>query len=282
MAEDPSSSGSGQRSWLDRLTQALSGEPRNREELLEELRNAQANGLMTPDTLSMMEGAIAVSDQMVADVMVPRAQMVTVPVEASLPQALRIVVDSGHSRFPVTGENRDEIVGVLLAKDLLRRFVEGAPQIGLPELMRSVAMIPESKQLNELLKDFRTNRQHMAIVVDEFGGVAGLVTIEDVLEEIVGDISDEHDEDEAAGRIVAQADGRFLVAALTPIDEFNERFGTSFPDDEFDTVGGLVTAAHGHLPSAGETIALEGIEFRVARADSRRLQQLAVRLPAKS
>jgi magnesium and cobalt transporter len=282
MAEDPSSSGSGQRSWLDRLTQALSGEPRNREELLEELRNAQANGLMTPDTLSMMEGAIAVSDQMVADVMVPRAQMVTVPVEASLPQVLRIVVDSGHSRFPVTGENRDEIVGVLLAKDLLKLFVEGAPQLGLRELMRSVAMIPESKQLNELLKDFRTNRQHMAIVVDEFGGVAGLVTIEDVLEEIVGDISDEHDEDEAAGRIVAQADGRFLVAALTPIDEFNERFGTSFPDDEFDTIGGLVTAAHGHLPTAGETIALEGIEFRVARADSRRLQQLAVRTPSKS
>jgi magnesium and cobalt transporter len=282
MTEDPSSSGSGHRSWLDRLTQALSGEPRNREELLEELRNAQANGLMTPDTLSMMEGAIAVSDQMVADVMVPRAQMVTVPVEADLAQILRIVVDSGHSRFPVTGENRDEIVGVLLAKDLLKLFVAGAPQLGLRELMREVAMIPESKRLNELLKDFRTKRQHMAIVVDEFGGVAGLVTIEDVLEEIVGDISDEHDEDEAAGRIVAQPDGRFLVAALTPIEEFNERFGTSFPDDEFDTVGGLVTAAHGHLPTAGESIALEGIEFRVARADSRRLQQLAVRLPAKS
>jgi magnesium and cobalt transporter len=282
MTEDPSSSGSGHRSWLDRLTQALSGEPRNREELLEELRNAQANGLMTPDTLSMMEGAIAVSDQLVADVMVPRAQMVTVPVEAGLAQILRIVVDSGHSRFPVTGENRDEIVGVLLAKDLLKLFVEGAPQLGLRELMREVAMIPESKRLNELLKDFRTKRQHMAIVVDEFGGVAGLVTIEDVLEEIVGDISDEHDEDEAAGRIVAQPDGRFLVAALTPIEEFNERFGTSFPDDEFDTVGGLVTAAHGHLPTAGESIALEGIEFRVARADSRRLQQLAVRLPAKS
>jgi magnesium and cobalt transporter len=282
MTEDPSSSGSGHRSWLDRLTQALSGEPRNREELLEELRNAQANGLMTPDTLSMMEGAIAVSDQMVADVMVPRAQMVTVPVEADLAQILRIVVDSGHSRFPVTGENRDEIVGVLLAKDLLKLFVAGAPQLGLRELMREVAMIPESKRLNELLKDFRTKRQHMAIVVDEFGGVAGLVTIEDVLEEIVGDISDEHDEDEAAGRIVAQPDGRFLVAALTPIEEFNERFGTGFPDDEFDTVGGLVTAAHGHLPTPGETIALEGIEFRVARADSRRLQQLAVRLPAKS
>ena len=192
------------------------------------------------------------------------------------------MVESGHSRFPVTGENRDEIVGVLLAKDLLKLSIAGAPQRSLRELMREVAMIPESKRLNELLKDFRANRQHMAIVVDEFGGVAGLVTIEDVLEEIVGDISDEHDEDEAAGRIVAQADGRFLVAALTPIDEFNERFGTRFPDDEFDTVGGLVTAAHGHLPTPGETIALDGIEFRVARADSRRLQQLAVRLPAKS
>lgn len=282
MNEDPSSSGSGHRSWLDRLTQALTGEPRNREELLEELRNAQANGLMTPDTLAMMEGAIAVSDQMVADVMVPRAQMVTVPVDAPLPEILRIVVDSGHSRFPVTGENRDEIVGVLLAKDLLKGFVEGGARCDVKGMLREVTWIPESKRLNELLKDFRANRQHMAVVVDEFGGVAGLVTIEDVLEEIVGDISDEHDEDEAAGRIVAQPDGRYLVAALTPIDEFNERFGTAFADDEFDTVGGLVTAAHGHLPAPGETIALEGIEFKVARADSRRLQQLAVRLPAQA
>jgi magnesium and cobalt transporter len=282
MTEDPSSSGSGHRSWFDRLTQALSGEPRNREELLEELRNAQANGLMTPDTLAMMEGAIAVSDQMVADVMVPRAQMVTLPVDAGLPEILRIVVESGHSRFPVTGESRDEILGILLAKDLLKCFVDGGPRPGVRELLRDVAMIPESKRLNELLKEFRSNRRHMAIVVDEFGGVAGLVTIEDVLEEIVGDISDEHDEDETAGRIVVQPDGRFLVAALTPIDEFNERFGTTFPDDEFDTVGGLVTATLGHLPAAGETLDLDGIEFRVARADSRRLQQLAVRLPGKA
>jgi magnesium and cobalt transporter len=282
MNEDASSSGSGSRSWFGRLTQALSGEPRNREELLEELRNAQANGLMTPDTLSMMEGAIAVSEQMVADVMIPRAQMVTVSLAASLPEILRVVVESGHSRFAVTGEDRDEIVGILLAKDLLKCFVEGGEKRDIRSLLRKVALIPESKRLNELLTDFRVNRHHMAIVVDEFGGVAGLVTIEDVLEEIVGDISDEHDEDEAVGQIVAQADGRWLVNALTPIDEFNERFGTGFPDDEFDTIGGLVTAAHGHLPMVGEAVDLEGIEFKVARADSRRLQQLAVRPPAKA
>jgi magnesium and cobalt transporter len=282
MTEDPSSSGSGNRSWFDRLTQAISGEPRNREELLEELRNAQANGLMTSDTLAMMEGAITVADQVVADVMIPRAQMVTLSVASTLPQILRVVVESGHSRFPVTGDDRDEVLGILLAKDLLKCFSEGGAAPGFRSLLRKVAMIPESKRLNELLKDFRINRQHMAIVVDEFGGVAGLVTIEDVLEEIVGDISDEHDEDEAIGRIVAQPDGRWLVNALTPICEFNDRFGTSFSDDEFDTVGGLVTAAHGHLPGIGETIDLEGIEFRIARADSRRLQQLAVQLPAKS
>lgn len=282
MTEDPSSSGSGSRSWFDRLTQAISGEPRNCEELLEELRNAQANGLMTSDTLAMMEGAIAVADQVVADVMIPRAQMVTVSIAATLPQILRVVVESGHSRFPVTGEDRDEIRGILLAKDLLKCFGEGGESRDIRSLLRKVAMIPESKRLNELLKDFRINRQHMAIVVDEFGGVAGLVTIEDVLEEIVGDISDEHDEDEAIGRIVAQPDGRWLVNALTPIYEFNERFGTSFADDEFDTVGGLVTAAHGHLPGIGEAIDLEGIEFKVTRADGRRLQQLAVQLPAKS
>lgn len=282
MSEDPSSSGSGTRSWLDRLTQAFSGEPRNREELLEELRNAQANGLMSSDTLAMMEGAISVSDLVVADVMIPRAQMVTLAVDASVPEIVRIVVESGHSRFPVTGEDRDEILGILLAKDVLRCFGDAGAARGIRSLLRSAVMIPESKRLSELLKDFRAARHHMAIVVDEFGGVAGLVTIEDVLEEIVGDIADEHDEDEAVGRIQAQPDGRFLVNALTPIDEFNDRFATRFSDDEFDTVGGLVTAAHGHLPAVGEEIELEGLMFKVARADSRRLQLLSVRTAEKA
>src|SRR5262245_16733886 len=187
MNEDPSSSGgSAPRSWLDRIGQALSGEPRNRDELLEELRAAQANGLMSKDTLAMMEGAIGVSEKVVADVMVPRAQMVTIPISSDLAQMLRIVTDSGHSRFPVIGGDRDEIVGILLAKDLLKCFCDGAPPCNVSELLRPAAMIPETKRLSVLLKEFRASRNHMAVVVDEFGGVAGLVTIEDVLEEIVG------------------------------------------------------------------------------------------------
>jgi magnesium and cobalt transporter len=285
MSDDPSSPGSGavpaQRTWLERLSQALSGEPRNRDELLEELRTAQANGLVSTDTLAMMEGAIAVSDKQVADVMVPRARMVTIPATVDLASALRIVVDSGHSRFPVTGEDRDEIVGILLAKDLLKCFRDGAlagTPCDLKALWRRAAMIPETKRLNVLLKEFRASRQHMAIVVNEFGGVAGLVTIEDVLEEIVGDIADEHDDDEPGSLIQSQNDGRFLVHALTPIADFNERFGTHLPDDEFDTVGGMVTATIGHLPGVGEECELDGLAFRVTKSDSRRVHQLAVRV----
>jgi magnesium and cobalt transporter len=279
MNEDPGSSGgSAPRSWLDRLSQVLSGEPRNREELLEELRTAQANGLMSNDTLAMIEGAIGVSEKQVADVMVPRAQMVTIPIASDLGQMLRIVIDSGHSRFPVVGGDRDEIVGILLAKDLLKCFCEGAPPCNVTELLRPAALIPESKRLNVLLKEFRASRNHMAIVVDEFGGVAGLVTIEDVLEEIVGDIDDEHDVEERPGLIQSQPDGRFLVSALTPIAEFNERFGTGFADDEFDTVGGLVTANIGHMPSPGEEVTLSGLQFKVTKADNRRVHQFAVRV----
>jgi magnesium and cobalt transporter len=276
MNEDHSSGGSAPRSWLGRLGQALSGEPRNRDELLEELRGAQANGLVSADTLAMIEGAIAVADKQVSDVMVPRSQMVCVPVDEPLAEALRIVVESGHSRFPVTGEDRDEIVGILLAKDLLRCFAQGDSDTPLSSLIRRTSMIPESKRLNELLKEFRSGRQHMAIVVDEFGGVAGLVTIEDVLEEIVGDISDEHDDDETSGLIQREPSGRWLVSALTPVADFNDALGSRFEDDEFDTVGGLVTAAFGHLPRVGEQVEIDGLRFTVTRADKRRLLQLGV------
>ena len=279
MSEDHSTPGSAPRSWLDRLGQVLSGEPRNRHELLEELRQAQANGLMSVDTLAMIEGAIGVSDKQVSDVMVPRAQIVTIPVNAELGEILEIVTSSGHSRFPVTGEDRDEIEGILLAKDLLKCFGENAPACVLRALLRPAVLIPENKRLNVLLKDFRSSRNHMAIVIDEYGGVAGLVTIEDVLEEIVGDIDDEHD-DEAADEhalIQSQPDGRYIVSALTPITDFNERFGTEFGDDEFDTVGGLVTARIGRLPEPGEEVDLEGLLFKVTKADSRRVHQFAVR-----
>ena len=276
MSEDPPSKPS-HRTWFARLTQALSGEPQSREELIEELRHAQTNGLLSNDTLSMIEGAIEVADLTVADVMVPRAQTVFLPIDVPQKDILNIVIESGHSRFPVHDGDKDEILGILLAKDLLRCLAKGAP-CDIRALLRPVAMIPESKRLNILLKEFRLSRNHMAIVIDEYGGVAGLVTIEDVLEQIVGDIDDEHDIDEAAKLIQPQPDGRFLVSALTPIADFNERFGTEFSDDEFDTVGGMVTSEMGHLPEAGEEAELGRYHFQVTKADARRVHQFAVRV----
>ena len=265
------------RSWIDRISAALSGEPTSREDLVELLRDVQADGLIAADTLSMMEGALAVSDLTVGDVMVPRAQVVALPGGAPLRELMAQVVESGHSRFPVHGEDKDEILGILLAKDLLRSVVAGNGKLGVRELLRPAVLIPESKRLNVLLREFRQSRNHMAIVIDEYGGLAGLVTIEDVLEQIVGEIDDEHDEaDDASTLIAAQADGQYAVDALTPIGDFNERFGADFDDDEYDTIGGLVTAAIGHLPEAGEELTLGRFSFRVARADARRLHALHV------
>jgi magnesium and cobalt transporter len=265
------------RSWLDRISAALSGEPTSREDLIELLRDVQADGLIAADTLRMMEGAIAVSDMSVGDVMVPRAQMVALPADARFLDLMKEVVESGHSRFPVHGEDKDEILGILLAKDLLRGVVADNGPGTVRELLRPAVLIPESKKLNVLLREFRQSRNHMAIVIDEYGGVAGLVTIEDVLEQIVGDIDDEHDEAEDDSKLIAaQADGQFVVDALTPISDFNERFGADFDDDEYDTIGGLVTDAIGHLPEAGEELTLGRFVFRVARADARRLHVLHV------
>ena len=265
------------RSWLDRISAALSGEPTSREDLVELLRDVQADGLIAADTLRMMEGAIAVSDMSVGDVMVPRAQMVALPADARFLDLMKEVVESGHSRFPVHGEDKDEILGILLAKDLLRGVVADYGPGTIRELLRPAVLIPESKKLNVLLREFRQSRNHMAIVIDEYGGVAGLVTIEDVLEQIVGDIDDEHDEAEDGSTLIAaQADGQFVVDALTPIADFNERFGADFDDDEYDTIGGLVTNAIGHLPEAGEELTLGRFVFRVARADARRLHALHV------
>jgi magnesium and cobalt transporter len=278
MSEEDSNETPPQRTWLERLGQAFSGEPRNRQELLEELRTAQVNGLVSSDTLAMMEGALAVSDKQVSDVMVARSRMVTLSASATLTEVLAIVVESGHSRFPVTGDTQDQIIGILLAKDLLKCFTGSVPISDIHKLIRQVSLITESKRLNVLLKEFRASRNHMAIVVNEFGGVAGLVTIEDVLEEIVGDISDEHDDDDPSAMIQALADGRYLVSALTPIDEFNDRFNTQFSSEEFDTVGGVITAAVGHLPVSGEKIDLAGLHFKVTRADPRKLIQLSVRV----
>ncbi|MBN8482063.1 MAG: CBS domain-containing protein [Xanthomonadales bacterium] len=276
MSEEPPSS-QPQRSWFGRLTHALSGELSSREELIEELRHAQANGLLSNDTLSMIEGAIEVTDQTVGDIMVPRSQMVSLPVDSSFEDVLDIVIESGHSRFPVHGAGRDEILGILLAKDLLRCFT-GEGKRDFRPLLRPVALIPESKRLNILLKEFRLSHHHMAIVVDEYGGVGGLVTIEDVLEQIVGDIDDEHDDEETPNLIQPQADGRFLVNAMTPIADFNDRFESRFPVEDYDTIGAMVASAFGHLPQPGEETALGGFLFRVTKGDTRRVQQFAVRI----
>jgi magnesium and cobalt transporter len=273
-AEPPSTTGPAHRSLWDRLGHLLTGEPRNPGELLEELREAQTNGLLTSETFAMIEGAIRVTEMVVGDVMVPRAQMVMLDIDDDLPKILDTVVESGHSRFPVHGEDKDEILGILLAKDLLRRDQGGA--LDVRALLRRAVMIPESMRLNVLLAEFRRSRNHMAVVVDEYGGVAGLVTIEDVLEEIVGEIDDEHDEAAPPKMIVAQPDGSALVDALTSIEDFNEHFQTAFSDEEYDTIGGLITAEIGHLPDPGESALLGNWAFDVLRADDRRILQFRV------
>ncbi len=276
MNDDPgSTSGPAPRTWWDRLGHLFSGEPRNRNELLDELRAAQSNGLLSADTLTMVEGAIKVTELDVDDVMVPRAQIVMLAVDSSLPDLLATVVESGHSRFPVHGEDKDEILGILLAKDLLKYF-GAAEHFDIRSILRSAVLIPESMRLNVLLEEFRLTRNHMALVVNEYGGVAGLVTIEDVLEEIVGEIDDEHDDEHEPELMHQQSDGDWLVSALTPIEDFNEHTGAIFSDEEYDTVGGMVTSEFGHLPEVGEEAVIGDYLFCVTEADDRRVQQFRV------
>jgi magnesium and cobalt transporter len=253
----------------------FSGEPRNRDELIEELRSAQTNGLLSANTLTMVEGAIKVTELSVDDVMVPRAQIVMLAAESPLPDILAAVVESGHSRFPVHGEDKDEILGILLAKDLLKYF-GAAEHFDIRAIMRPAVLIPESMRLNVLLEEFRLSRNHMALVVNEYGGVAGLVTIEDVLEQIVGEIDDEHDDGEEPELMHEQPGGDWLVSALTPIEDFNEQTGADFSDEEYDTVGGMVTSEFGHLPEVGEEVGIGDYLFHVTEADDRRVQQFRV------
>ena len=273
MNDDPGSTGGpAHRTWWDRLGHLFSGEPRNRAELIDELRTAQVNGLLGADTLPMLEGALKVTELTVDDVMVPRVQIVMIAADAPLQDILAAVVESGHSRFPVHGEDKDEILGILLAKDLLKFFGDGGSAgFDIRQMLRPAVLIPESMRLNVLLAEFRRSRNHMALVVDEYGGVAGLITIEDVLEQIVGEIDDEHDDEEAPALIHAQPDGSWRIDALTPIDECNEALGAHFPDAEFDTIGGYVTAQFGHLPEAGEEVDAGDFRFHVAAADDRRV-----------
>jgi magnesium and cobalt transporter len=260
------------RSLVARLAEAVRGGPADRDALLAGLRAARARELFDADALAMLEGVLGTAETQVRDVMVPRAQMVVIEKDAPRAEVLRRVVESGHSRFPVVGDDKDQVAGIVLAKDLLRHFADDGDEgagFSVREYLRPAIFIPESKRLNVLLKDFRANRNHMAIVVDEYGGVAGLVTIEDVLEQIVGDIGDEHDVDEGTA-IVQLGESRFEVRALAPVDEFNATFGVELGDGSQDTVGGVVTAALGHIPRRGEKLVLGRIQFRVLRADNRR------------
>ncbi len=270
--EDKSKQGS--KSWFERLSYALLGEPQDREQLVELLRDAQSRELLDADALAMIEGALQVSEQDVRDVMVPRGQMVVVNRDAPIDEVLKVIVDSGHSRFPVVTEDKDEVVGILLAKDLLQFFSNKKEEnFNIREYLRPVIYIPESKRLNTLLSEFRSSRNHMAIVVDEYGATSGLVTIEDVLEQIVGDIDDEHDTD-LGNNIFKHDDGLFVVRALTGIDEFNEYFHTEFPDDDYETVGGMIMHHLGHMPKRQEEVTIGQCRFKVLRADSRRIYML--------
>jgi hemolysin (HlyC) family protein len=262
-------------SLLERLSALVMREPGDRSELSRLLRSAYARNLLDADALSIIEGALTVSEMQVRDIMIPRAQVdfidIHEPVEKFIPQ----IIATAHSRFPVIDQNRDDVIGILLAKDLLRHYA-GEENFNVREMLRPAVFVPEAKRLNVLLREFRASRNHMAIVVDEYGGMAGLVTIEDVLEQIVGDIEDEYDFDEASDNIIPEPGGRSRVKALTQIADFNAAFKTSFPDETADTVGGLVIAHLGRLPKRGETVTIGGLRFQVLRADSRRVYTLLV------
>lgn len=282
MSDDNSQSGggSGRKSWAARILQSFSGEPTTRAELVDLIQDAELRDLIDSDTKEMIEGVLDVAELKVRDIMIPRSQMITIDKNQSVSDFLAVVVDTGHSRYPVVSENKEQVDGILLAKDLLSygfKMVE--EPFSLEEVMRPAVIVPESKRVDALLKEFRSKRYHMAIVVDEYGGVSGLVTIEDILEEIVGDIEDETDDNENEKANIRRVNAtRFSVKALTTIDEFNEFFSTEFPDAEYDTVGGLVSGAFGHLPVIGEVVSIGNLAFKVTGADRRRIQQLQVSL----
>lgn len=262
-------------SLLDRLGTWLARQPEDRDELVTVLRSCYERNLVDADALSMIEGVLQVSEMQARDIMVPRSQMDVIDIKESPDQFIPTVIQTGHSRFPVIGESKDNVMGILLAKDLLRYYA-GEEEFDVREMLRPAVFIPEAKPLNVLLKDFRRNRNHMAIVVDEYGGVAGLITIEDVIEQIVGDIEDEYDFDDVEDNIVQDKGGQYRVKALTEIADFNAAFGTTYSDQEFDTIGGLVLSRFGRVPKRGEQVRVDDLLFKVLRADSRRVHLLQV------
>ena len=260
--------------WLERLSHLLLREPEDREQLIELLHSAYEKSLLDADALSMIEGVLQVSEMQVRDIMIPRSQMDVINITDSPEKFIPFVIEAAHSRFPVIENDKDNVIGILLAKDLLRYYA--GEDFNVRDMLRPAVFIPEAKRLNVLLKEFRSNRNHIAIVVDEYGGVAGMVTIEDVLEQIVGDIEDEYDFDENEDNIIRDAQGRFRVKALTEIDDFNKALGTEFSDEEFSTIGGLIVSKFGHLPKRGEITVFDKLSVTVLRADSRRLHSILI------
>ncbi|MGB0360615.1 MAG: HlyC/CorC family transporter [Endozoicomonas sp.] len=277
MSDDYSTDDHSSTSWVEKFTGMFSHDPKDRNALLTILRDAGTRGMLDDEALSIIEGAVQVADMQVREIMIPRSQMVCVDEDQNPSEFLPQVIESSHSRFPVIGDTKDEVIGILLAKDLLPLILNTTGKFNIKNHLRPATFIPESKRLNVLLREFRTNRNHMAIVIDEFGGVAGLVTIEDVLEQIVGDIEDETDVDEDS--FIKPADDlehSFIVKALTPIEDFNEQFTTKFPDDEFDTIGGIVMQEFGHMPIRNESVEISDFRFDVLNADGRRIRLLRV------
>jgi len=274
--EKPPSRNSQHKSWVDKISHLLTGEPQDLEDLLEILREARSNRLLDTDALSMIEGVLQVSQMRVRDIMIPRVQMVVVPRDAELETIFPLAVEFGHSRFPVIEEDRTKVVGILMAKDLLAHALVNK-NLKVEEIMRPASVVPESKRLNVLLKEFRTNRNHMAIVVDEYGQAAGLVTIEDVLEQIVGEIEDEYDDEGDEEYISQRNENEFMIKALTPMEEFDDYFSTQLATDEYDTVGGFIVNQLEHMPKKGESLTVDNFRFEVIRADNRRVHLIKLK-----
>ncbi|MEM0955656.1 MAG: transporter associated domain-containing protein [Pseudomonadota bacterium] len=278
MNEERSANEAQEKGWLERLALAFSSEPRTRQDISAMLELARDNEVIDDDAQSIIEGAMQVAELQARDIMIPRSQMEVLKAESALEELLPQIIKSGHSRYPVIGDSPDDVLGILLAKDLLPQILNPEGEdFDLSALLRPCNVVPESKRLNVLLREFRQNRNHMAIVIDEYGGVAGLVTIEDVLEEIVGEIEDETDL-ETDAFIRPMGNGDYIVRALTPIDDFNDAFDVDFSDDEFDTIGGLVMQQFGYLPSHNETTEIDGMIFKVVNADQRKIHSLRVRV----
>jgi magnesium and cobalt transporter len=282
MSEDSphSSNGSSNKGWLDKISQIFSDEPQSKEDVIDVLAVAAQNDLIDQNTKNMIDGVMEIADLRIRDIMIPRSQMITLDLSDSPEKFIPAMIESGHSRFPVVAEDKDHVEGILLAKDLLKLLIDRDKEIIIKDLIRPIVVVPESKRVDSLLKEFRQNRYHMAVVVDEYGGVSGLVTIEDILELIVGEIEDEFDlEANQTDDIRKVSKHVYMVQALTELDDFNEFFKTDYDQDEADTIGGTVLHQFGHMPEKGEEVDIDGLIFKVHTADTRRIQQLTVTVP---